>query len=103
MRAVIFSVDDKYILTGSNDGTVKGYDFSTRQEIFVFENEAHHKNPSSPFKSIKAVRELALSHDNKYFIIGSDDDSVKIVHLESKEVLHSFPEAHTCISKTLFI
>jgi len=95
MRAVLFSADDKYILTGSYDGTVKCYDFSTRQELFVFENEPHHKGPS-PFKSLKAVKVLALSHDNKYFVVASDDDSIKIVHRDSREVLHSFPDAHKC-------
>ena len=40
---------------------------------------------------------MTVTPDNRYVITGSDDKSIKILDLETKQQVHHFENAHTCM------
>ncbi|KAF9524137.1 hypothetical protein CPB83DRAFT_948682 [Crepidotus variabilis] len=66
VMSVAFSSDDKRILSGSNDKSVRVWDASTGEELKVLDGHSH------------AVTSVAFSSDGKCIISGSYDQSVQM-------------------------
>ena len=69
IRAIAFSPDGKYLVSGSNDRTVRLWDLQTGQLIRLFKG---HK---------QRVKCIQISEDGKLIISGSADSTVKIWEL----------------------
>ena len=71
VTSVAISSDNKYIVSGSRDNTIKIWNLESGQEIKTL---AGHNG---------SVRSVAISSDSKYIVSGSDDNTIKIWNLES--------------------
>ncbi len=75
--------DNKYIVSGSGDKSIKIFDVATKQQVYHF-IDAHEGR----------IRSIALSSDNKYLFSGSTDCSIKVFDLQTKQQVHHFQQAH---------
>jgi len=80
---LIFTPDRKFIVSGSNDRTIKIWDVNTKRQLHHFK-DAHEDG----------VRKLAMTSDSKYLISGSLDNSVKIWDFTTRQLIHHFKDAH---------
>jgi WD40 repeat protein len=69
VTSVAFSKDDKYIISGSDDNSIKIWERETGSEIQILKGHSD------------KVTSIAVSKDDKYIISGSDDYSIKIWEL----------------------
>ncbi len=66
MNSVAISNDDNYIISGSEDNSIKIWERETSSEIQTLKRHSGY------------VTCIAFSNDDKYIISGSDDKSIKI-------------------------
>ena len=72
------TADQKFVVSGSSDNTIKIWNLETGQEIRTLNG---HKN---------YVRSVAVTADQKFVVSGSSDKTVKIWNLETGLEIHSF-------------
>ena len=76
VTTIAVTSDDKYIVSGSKDCTIRIWDLDTGEQIRVLQG---HEN---------SVNALALTSDDMYIISGSSDDTLRIWNLETGEQIH---------------
>jgi len=81
VKAVTFTKDGKYLLTGSRDKTIKLWEIATGRELRSF------------YGHESTINDLALSPDGKQFLSSSADKSAKLWDIESGKIIKSF-EGH---------
>ena len=82
VNSVTFSLDGKWIVSGSYDGTIRIWDAENKTQIRKLEEKEGYYNT------------VAISPDSKRIFSGSDDRKVKIWDAESGKLLKSLP-GHT--------
>ncbi len=70
--------DDKYLISGSDDQTIKIWNLETRKELFTLKG---HED---------SVNTISITPDGKHLISGSKDKTIKIWHLENREEIFTF-------------
>jgi len=83
VRCVAITHDNKYIVSGSEDKSIKVFELQTGQQVYHFQ-QVH----------TSAILTICISHDNRYIFSGSSDNSIKILDIESKQQIHHFQRAH---------
>ena len=78
VRSVAITQDGKYIVSGSDDETIKLWDIQSGKELQSFEG---HKN---------SVRSVAITPDGKHIVSGSFDGTIKLWDIQSGKELQSF-------------
>jgi hypothetical protein len=81
VEAVAFSPDGRYVLTGSDDNTLKLWDVATGKELRSFSGHTYY------------VTSVAFSPDGRFGSSGSQDNEVKLWDLATGRELQSFGEA----------
>ncbi len=71
MTSVVISKDDKYIISGSWDNSIKIWERETGNELQTIKVHSD------------KVNSLAISKCDKYIISGSEDNSIKILVREA--------------------
>jgi len=77
------SSDGKLIVSCSDGGSIRIFDFNTKHAIHRF------KRVHTAY-----IETVAISQDCKYLISGSKDKSIKIFDLHTKQQIHHFKDAH---------
>jgi len=78
------SYKSTYLISGSDDKSIKIFNFYTKQLICNFEDV--HTN---------FVNSLSISVDDKFLISGSEDYSIKVFDLEVMQEIFHLQNAHT--------
>jgi len=95
--SVAISNDNKYVISGSGDKSIKIFDFETKQEIYNIEN-AHERKLFIQllfiYSCLDRIMSVAISNDNKYIISGSHDQTMKIFDVETKQEVYHFKNSH---------
>ncbi len=84
--------DNKYFISGSEDKSIKVFDLSTQEEVYTFVNA--HEGKGGSCLHITAIKSVAVTSDSKYLISGSNDRSIKIFELSTKQEIHHFENVH---------
>lgn len=89
--------DSRYIVSGSKDGSIKVFDFETKEEVHHFKDV--HKGTVliisyNAYSYLDGINSVAISPDNRYIISGSSDNTIKMFELEIDPVYHHFQESH---------
>jgi len=96
VASVAVTSDDKYVVSGSWDKSLKVFDLQTRQQVHHFENA--HKGMENyidyKFILLGKITSVAITSDDKYVICGSTDESIKVFDLRTKQQVHHFENAH---------
>ncbi len=71
------------MITGSQDKTMKIFDFQTKKEVHHFQN-VH----------LEEIHAVALAPNNKFIASCSKDKSIKIFDIETKQEVYHFENAH---------
>ena len=96
------SADGRFVVSGSNDNSIKVFDMHTKQQLYHF-SDAH---SSTIYISlfchfiIGTVTSVAISADGRFIVSGSYDKSIKVFDMHTKEQLHHFSDAH---SSTIYV
>ena len=84
IQAIAITRDDKYIISGSNDYTVRIWNFRDKRQEGVLEADA-------------SVYSISVTVDSKLFISGCSDGTVKVWNLETKRVVADL-KAHSAVN-----
>ncbi|BAY84698.1 WD repeat-containing protein [Calothrix parasitica NIES-267] len=82
VNAVAISGDNKYVVSASEDYTLKVWSLDTGEEFHSFESYSHRVNA------------VAISGDIKYVVSASYDETLEVWSLDTGEEIHSF-EGHS--------
>ena len=66
VNTLTVSSDNKYIISGSNDRTIRIWNFLEKKQEIVLD------------KLLSWLRSLAITKNNKYFISGFDDNKIRV-------------------------
>lgn len=89
--------DNKFIVSGSQDKTIKVFDFHTKQEVYHFQNAHESKSIFIGLLIpcyLVEVSSVAVTSDNRFIVSGSRDNSIKIFDLHAKQEVHHIQNAH---------
>jgi len=92
--------DSQFIVSGSIDRVIKILNIETKQEVFEFK-EAHQRifftlfRLQTPLGWIKSVK---VTPDGQFIVSCSDDRSIRIFDIQTKQLVHCFKNAHNGIS-----
>jgi len=75
--------DNRYIVTGSSDKTVKVFDLQTKQLVHHYKTE--HTGP---------VCAIAVTSDGRYIVSGCDDWSIRVFDMETRQLVQYFHQIH---------
>lgn len=95
---VLVSRDNKYIISGSEDKTIKMFDLHRHTDVFHFKNpdagagEYSFATASLIFSEL--LFSLTLSRDNKYIISGSSDGVIRMFNIETRTEVYNFKQVH---------
>ncbi|KAF9485945.1 hypothetical protein BDN70DRAFT_870420 [Pholiota conissans] len=90
VRSVAFSSDNKWIVSGSDDQTVRVWDASTGEELKVLEGHGDY------------VRSVGFSSDNMQIVSGSDDKTVRVWDALTGEELKVLEGHHGSVQSVAF-
>ncbi|OCL95758.1 caspase family protein [Aliarcobacter thereius] len=76
--SVVISSDNRYIVSGSRDNTVKLWDVNSGKLLKTFYGHS------------ESVESVAISRDNKYIVSGSGDYTIKLWDVNSGKLLKTF-------------
>ena len=98
ITSIAISADGRFIVSGSRDRSIKIFDMHTREELHHFSGV--HSGTLYVFCMhthflTDWIRSVALSADGKFIVSGSDDKSIKMFDVHTKQQLHHFSEAHS--------
>ena len=105
INSVAVSRDNRFIVSGSHDKSIKVFDLQTKQQLHHFAR-AHTSTiilsfflsfllPRHSSSFIEGVTSVAVSSDNRFIVSGSYDNTIKVFDLQTKQQLHHFADAHT--------
>ncbi len=77
VNAIAISHDDQYVVSGSNDKTIKVWDIATGQEIRTLSGHTD------------SVNAIAISHDDQYVVSVSSDKTIKVWLLATGEEIRT--------------
>jgi WD40 repeat protein len=80
---IALTKNNKYILSGANDGCVGVWDLAAKVQYHMFSGIQY-----------EAIHSLTSSPDNKFIITGGADRSVVVLDIEKKEKVYAFLEVH---------
>lgn len=99
---MIFSPDKKYIISGSNDKSIKIFRFEGFQHLHTIEN-AHDgtihlllRPEVNSFPSDQ-ILSLCITPDSRFIISCSADCSIRVFDFFSRKLVHTFKDVHTRI------
>lgn len=84
VECCVFSPDDKSLLTGSIDGTLRLWDLETFQTALIFEGHTNH------------IRSAVFSDDGSHIVSASSDGTLRIWDVNTGKVIRVL-EGHTSI------
>ena len=81
ITSVAMSADDRYIVYGCEDKSLKIMDYKIKQDVHVIKNA--HKD---------RISAIALGNDGRFMVSSSWDKSIKIFDLIGNEEVHRFKD-----------
>jgi len=79
--------DDKYIVSGSYDNSLKVLNLQTKQQVHHFRNVPEENNEPQPIVSV------TVTSDHRFVVSGSKDGTIKVCDLYTKQQICRF-QAH---------
>jgi len=83
IRAIAITPDNKYIVSVSDDKSIKLLDIENKTEAHHFSN-AHKAE----------IYAVTVTPDNKYIVSGSGDKSIKMFDIATRKEFYHFEKAH---------
>ena len=92
--------NNKYIISGSSDKSIKIFDLHTKLQLHQFV-DAHSGILLYPITNlssfIDSVNSVVVSSDDKLIVSGSADKSIKTFDIQKREKVQEFLDIHTGI------
>ena len=105
INSVAISADGRFIVSGSIDNSIKLFDMHTKRQLHHFSCAHSGIISLSLFCMqfnflIDTITSVAISTDGRFIVSGSEDNSIKVFDMHTKQQLHHFSDAH---SSTIYI
>lgn len=99
VSSVVISTDGRLLVSASWDYSIKVFDMHTRQQLHHFQ-KAHVGTifltiSTLTLNLIDCIASLVISADSKFIVSASQDKSIKVFDMHTKQQLHHFQDAHT--------
>ncbi|MGK7881377.1 MAG: hypothetical protein AB4060_14965 [Crocosphaera sp.] len=92
VTSIAFSPDNKHIVSGSYDNTIKLWDWDINSKKLIHTFEGHED----------WVNSVAFSPDGKYLVSGSNDNTVKLWNVQDKKLIHTFKGHQDSVNSVAF-
>jgi len=83
IKAVVVSPDGQFIVSGSDDLTIKIFSIQTKQLVHCFQN-CH----------TDFIESLAITKNGRFIVSSSADKSIKIFDIQTRQQIHHFQNIH---------
>lgn len=97
VQSIVISSQSQFFVAAYETGSIKLFDLPTRQELHLFK-KVHTGSFSRRILKwtlfIGAILSIVISNDDKFLISGSQDKSIKVFDLATKQEIHHIPNAH---------
>ncbi len=90
VKAVAYTPDGKYLLTGSRDKSIKLWETSSAREVKSYKGH------------ISTINDLAVSKDGKFFASSSADNTAKVWEIKTGKLLFTTPEDRDYMTDVTF-
>ncbi len=89
--------DSKYVISSSFDQSIKIFDLETQKQVCHFE-DAHQGNFLQWIIShcLDGITSITVTSDHRFLVSGSDDKSIGVFDLSTKQKIYEFKNAHEC-------
>lgn len=92
VNSVVVTTDNKFIVSGSADRSIKVYDLQKQTHVHHFQN-AHEDQITS----------VAVTSDNRFIVSASADKSIKVFDFQTKQEVHHFQNAHSRLIRSMAV
>jgi len=96
--SVAINPDNRWVVTGSGDKSLKVFDLLTEQQIDHFQSvregllENNFREYLNPLLGI--ITCVTVSPEGRYIVYGCEDKSVRVFDYKIKQQIHHFKDAH---------
>ncbi len=96
ITSVAVTPDNKYLISGSRDRSLKIFDFDTKQQVHHLEkaNEGKSIHIEVSAHCLDSISSLVVTSDNRFLIFGSFNNSIKVFDLATKQQVYHVENAH---------
>ncbi len=91
---MVLTSDDRFIVAGSWDRSIKVYDLQTKTQVHNLEDKSKKMLLQSLINYLARVNSVVLTPNNKYFLSAHNDGSIKMFDWGTKKLVHHFQKAH---------
>jgi len=91
---VTVTPNNKYIISGSEDSSIKVFDFHTKQQVHHFQPAPGEKDAPQSVVHHEGILSVAVTSDSRFIISGSGGGSLKVFDLSTKQQVHRLQKAH---------
>ena len=96
IHSVIVTPNNKYVLSASDDLSIKIFDLETKDLVhqFFYSHDGKYLQWNLSQIFIDQITVLSMSPGNRFVASGSKDCSVRIFDIETKQLVHQLANIH---------
>jgi len=95
ITSLTITPDDKFIVSGSTDQSIRIFNFSTKHCVHRFPATHEGKIKPNSIKDIEAVTVLVMTPDGRYLISSSTDRSINVYDFQGRKLVKQIKDAHS--------
>ena len=98
MTSLAITSDDRYVITGSYEGSIRVFDLQKKEKIHTFDKVHKGKIQLILFIYLNPkglVSSVVISEDRRYIASGSSDSFVYLYEMEKSSLIGTIENAHT--------
>ncbi|RZJ99670.1 MAG: hypothetical protein EOO43_26105 [Flavobacterium sp.] len=104
ITSLVLTSDDRYLITGSFEGSVGIIDLEKKEHFHSYENShlGIYLSDISSLSLIGTITSTFMSNDNTRIMTASHDGIFQIIHLMKKELYGTIENVHKGLVKAIF-
>ena len=106
IRALAVTSDNKYLISGSSDQSIKFFDLKTKEQVYHLKNSKYgfsfllDSKDHLIFCTVDDINSLTVTPDGSLLIAACTNKCVKVFDIQTKQLVHQFDQIHKSIRLT---